>query len=881
MTDLPLVVATATDRSADAQRSAADAADSPLAQVLAGLMADRSQAVKIAHVANQTAREAEAGAWPAFVPQRALAAFRERGITVPWRHQQRAAELAWAGRSTVVATGTASGKSLAYQLPAVSAALAGETTLYLSPTKALAADQHRFLTALALAEATPAAYDGDCDREDRDWARAHASIVLTNPEMLHLSVLPGHERWASWLRRLRFVVVDECHAYRGVFGAHVAAVLRRLRRVAAGYGADPTFVLASATVAEPAATASRLIGLPVTAVTADGSPAGSRLLLLWDPRRRDDGAVRCRREGSGARRNGAWPAADGATGGRGRCASDGGGGVGGSGRCGGDGGGGGGGGGNGRCGGDGGGGGAAAALESRTGPAEIATGREEAPARDRPAWAGVAGAAGRDAAELLARFVAAGLRTVVFVRSRRAAEAVAIASRQLLAGRAAADRVTAYRGGYLAEERRAIERALRDGHLLGLCATPALELGVDVSGLDAVIMVGYPGSRAALAQQMGRAGRAGGSSLAVLVARDDPLDGYLVRHPAALLSAPLEATVLDPDNPAVLGPHLSAAAVELPLRPEELASFGPAAGPVVEGLVAEGALRRRARGWFAATPPPFVDLRAAGQPVRIVEERTGRLLGTVDESAAQASVHPGAAYIHQGAGFLIVDLDLADRVAIARSADLDYATVARQATSVSVVDTEERVADGGVALCYGPVEVTRRVVSFRRRHLRTGEVLDEQPLDLPERRVSSRAVWWAAGPEAAVAGGVPVTALPGALHAAEHAALALLPLFAGCDPRDVGGATMATHRDTGAATLLVFDTHPGAGFARRGFDSGPSWLAAAAATVAGCECRVGCPSCVYSPTCGAGNERIDKRHGGALLELLSSALSGSSGRGCR
>jgi DEAD/DEAH box helicase domain-containing protein len=754
-----------------------------VAEVVAGLLADPRRARRIVHLEVASARPSRAGSWPPFVPDPVVGALAGCGIAAPWRHQQRVAELAWAGRSAVLATGTGSGKSLAYQLPALSAAeREGGTTLYLSPTKALAGDQLRFLRELGLPGAAPASYDGDCDREERDWARANARIVLTNPEMLHRSLLPDHERWAHWLRRLRFVVIDECHGYRGVFGAHVAALLRRLTRVAAGYGAAPTFLLMSATVADPAEAASRLAGVPVAAVTEDDSPAGPRLLLLWDP----------------------------------------------------------------------------------------AAGSE--PGRRR--------SAAGDTAELLADFVAAGLRTVAFVRSRRAAEALAMTARRRLAERDPAQvcRLSAYRAGYLPEERRAIERALRTGEVVGLCATRALELGVDVSGLDAVIISGYPGSRAALAQQSGRAGRAGRPGLTVLVARDDPLDGYLIRHPDALIRAPLESTVLDPTNPVVLAPHLTAAAVELPLRPEELPLFGPTARGVVRGLTARRVLRRRERGWFptGVHPADAVDLRGAGQPVRIVEESTGRLLGTVDEAAAPATVHPGAVYVHQGVSYLVGSLHPAERVATAEAATVDYTTLARQVTAVRLLREDRRLAGDGVALCYGTADVRRTVVSFLRRNLETGAVLGEERLDLPERRLGTWAVWWQVDAAAVTAAAVPPAALPGALHAAEHAALGLLPLFATCDRQDVAGAALTGQPDTGAATVVVFDAHPGgAGFAERGFSAALPWLTAASTAVRSCGCADGCPSCVYSPTCGVGNEPLDKGACGRLLERVITGLSGA------
>ncbi len=427
-------------------------------------------------------RPATTAAWPEWARPDVVRAFQDRGIDRPWRHQVVAAEAARHGEHVVVSTGTASGKSLAYQLPALTAVLErrgarderGSTTLYISPTKALAQDQLAAVADLGLGVRV-ATHDGDSSHDERDWTREHGEYVLTNPDMLHRSLLPRHDRWAGLFRSLDFVVVDECHHYRGVFGAHVAHVLRRLRRVCAAHGSDPTFVLASATVGNPAEHASRLTGLDVMAVSHDDSPRGETALALWEPR-----------------------------------------------------------------------------FTSYVG-------ENGAPVRR---------AAASEAADLLADLVSEGVRTLAFVRSRRAAEQVAATTARLLAevDPSLPSRVAGYRGGYLPEERREIEQALRDGRLLGLAATNALELGIDVSGLDAVLVAGFPGTRAAWWQQVGRAGRNAGDALAVLVARDDPLDTYLVTHPESLLDQAVEQTVFDPTNPYVLGPHLCAAAQEVPLR---------------------------------------------------------------------------------------------------------------------------------------------------------------------------------------------------------------------------------------------------------------------------------------------------------------------------
>lgn len=741
----------------------------------------------VTHVESLPARPGRTVSWPEWVPDLLVDRLALAGVPAPWEHQARAAVLAAGGQSVVVATGTASGKSLAYLLPVLSALLTEPkaTALYLAPTKALAADQLRAIRSLQLTEVRAATYDGDTPPPERDWVRAHGRLVLTNPDMLHRGILPGHPKWASFLRRLRYVVIDECHGYRGVFGSHVAHVLRRLRRVCARYGSAPVFVLASATVSSPAESAARLTGLPVTAVTEDASPHGALDFALWEP-----------------------PLVAGLTGEHG-------------------------------------------APVRRTASAE--------------------------AASLLADLVVEGVRTLAFVRSRRGAEVVALGARRALseAAPALAERVAAYRAGYLPGERRDLEAALESGRLLGLASTNALELGVDVAGLDAVVLTGYPGTLASLWQQAGRAGRTGERALAVFVARDDPLDTYLVHHPAAVFGRPVEATVIDPDNPYVLGPQLCCAAAELPLTADDLPLFGgDVAADLLPDLVRRGQLRHRPAGWFwTSRKRPILDIRGVGgEPVRVVEAGTGRLLGTVDAGAAHSQVHAGAVYLHQGTSYVVDVLDLSESVAMVHAEDPDWTTSARDVTDISVVEAVRTRELGAVTVSFGTVDVTNQVVSYLRKRVMTGEVIDERPLDLPLRRLRTRAVWYAVAPEALTRSGLEPADVPGAAHAAEHAAIGLLPLYATCDRWDIGGVSTAMHQDTGRATVFVYDGHPGgAGFAARGFDAAPDWLAATRDAIAACECSAGCPSCVQSPKCGNGNNPLDKAGAVVLLDIVLSA----------
>ncbi|MEU0066063.1 Zn-binding domain-containing protein, partial [Streptomyces albidoflavus] len=484
-----------------------------------------------------------------------------------------------------------------------------------------------------------------------------------------------------------------------------------------------------------------------------------------------------------------------------------------------------------------------------------------------------------ETAGLLTDLAVQSVRTVAFVGSRRGAELISVIAQERLAevDRSLARRVAAYRGGYLPEERRALERALHSGDLLGLAATTALELGIDVSGLDAVLICGYPGTRASLWQQAGRAGRAGQGALAVMVARDDPLDTYLVHHPEAIFDQPVESTVLDPDNPYVLAPHLCAAAAELPLTEEDLALFGPATRELLPQLEAAKLLRRRAHGWHWTRREPAADLAdirgGGGRPVQIVEVGTGRLLGTVDANAAHGSVHTGAVHLHQGRTYLVRDLDLEDSVALVEQATPSYSTTARDTTAISVLETDAEIPWGDGRLCYGSVEVTNQVVSFLRRRLITGEVLGETKLDLPPRTLRTRAVWWTVTEDQLDAARINPEQLGGALHAAEHASIGMLPLFATCDRRDIGGVSIPLHPDTLLPTVFVYDGHPGgAGFAERGFHTARQWLAATREAIDACECEAGCPSCIQSPKCGNGNEPLHKR---AALRLLTVLLRGA------
>lgn len=763
---------------------------------------------RVVHVEHLSPTPGDPVDWPSWVPEDVVRRAGTHGVSRPWRHQVDAATALRAGHHVAISTGTASGKSLAYLLPILEATaqpglrppprasvdapslhpllpgMADEalddvvsqrpdladllqatrtrrtTALYLAPTKALAHDQLRNAWPLGPHGWGITALDGDSDTDERRFARDYATVVLTNPDMLHASVLPNHAAWASFLSGLRYVVVDEAHRYRGVFGAHVALVLRRLRRLCARYGASPTFLCSSATAVDAADVMGRLIGEPVdeiVRVDEDASPHGARDIVLWQP------------------------------------------------------------------------------YESTE----------------------------ADVAHLLGRFVGDGQQTLAFVSSRRSAEQVA---RQVTAV-APSHPVSAYRGGYLARERRALEKALRTGALRGVATTNALELGVDIAGVDAVVIGGYPGSSASLWQQAGRAGRRGAHATVVLVGRNDPLDAYLFDHPEQLFSRPAEPIVLHPENPAILGPHLGAAAQELPLAEADDRWFGPVLPPLLDRLTVHGTLRRRPTGWYwphLARAVDTISIRSTGgRPIEIIEESTGRILGTVDRVTADRVVHPGAIYLHQGEHWLITELDDEECLAYATAASGEYDTMPVVDSDVTICAEQQTHPVGSGQVHRGVVDVRTQVIAFLQRNIDTGQVVQRVPLGLPPRLLRTQAVWFTSAPLPRRTPRVGAGA-----HAAEHVLVSLLASVAGSDRGDVAGEYSARHPDTDAVTVIVYDTAPGgAGFAAAGYERADEWLSIARDRLAQCSCEAGCPRCCFIPGCPVSNDEIDK---GAALRLLRS-----------
>jgi DEAD/DEAH box helicase domain-containing protein len=729
---------------------------------------------------HESAHEAEPMEIPAQLHPDVQEALARAGIGSLFSHQAEAWRTVMTEGHTIVTTGTASGKSLCFNLPVLHMLSVDRRAraLYLYPTKALAQDQARRLSELRTPSLRHAIYDGDTPSEERPAIRRRSNLVLTNPDMLHVGILPHHTSWGDFLANLALVVVDEAHVYRGVFGSHVANVLRRLRRVARAYGTEPRFVLTSATIANPLELASGLTGVDFRLIDRDGAPRGEREIVMCNPPLLD--------ERSGRRKS---------------------------------------------------------SLS--------------------------------EAAELFADLVASGTRTICFARSRRAAELIYQFARMRLkedARTPAADRIAPYRAGYTPQQRREIERRLAEGELLGVVATSALELGIDIGHLDAAISVTFPGTVASLRQQWGRAGRRERGGLAVYIAGDDALDQFFCRHPEKFLERPVEAAILDHTSEQIHMRHLTAAAYEAPLEARDRDILGADFEAYARRLVSAGELRER-DGRYLPRKPGFpaarVSLRSASpDSFAVIETDAGEVLGFVEAERAFSTVHPGAVYLHLGEPYEVEELEIADRRALVRAAEGDYYTQPKIETETFIEELRESRQALGLDLRFGIVSVTEEVVAFQRKRLADHEVIDLHTLDLPEQNFVTQALWYELGEE--LVGELPLDALLGALHATEHAQIAVLPLIAMCDRWDIGGLSTNYHHQTGRPTIFVYDGHPGGvGITKQGFEQFERLTGDARQLIAECACAAGCPSCVQSPKCGNLNEPLSK-HG--ALELLAAMM---------
>ena len=708
--------------------------------------------------------------------RRALSAM---GASRLYSHQLEAYERVRAGENVIVATATASGKSLCYKIPAFENALASSRNraLFLYPTKALAQDQLQKIQKLKLRGVYPATYDRDTPKALRSEIRRRANVILTNPDMLNVGLLPSHDSlWADFFRNLQIVAVDEAHLLRGVFGSHVAAVLRRLRRVAELHGADPTLVLTSATIANPLELAEVLTGLPFTLVERDGAPSGERRVIFRNPPLKD--------EEDGDRRS-------------------------------------------------------------------MLT----------------------EGAFVFSKLVGQGVRTIAFAKTRRSAELIYRYAADRL-GPDLARRISPYRAGYTVRERREIESRLFRGELLGVISTNALELGVDIGSLDAVVCCGYPGSVASLWQQWGRAGRGEDPSLNIYIAGRDSLDQYLYENPEKVLGSRVEAARLTLENPYILGPHLLAAAYEAPLEDEDERYFGFAYGEVAERLLESGALVKSGeRMYYARGDNPALDisLRSADSASVLVADKEGEVIGSVEARRAPMELHPGATYLHRGRAYEVENLNLAAHTALVRRVPNRYYTKPKVETNVEILhESEERNLRNGAKLHWGRVRTTDVVTFYKKIQVSDSREVGVFPLDLPPTTFETRGLWVTLPPLPPHGSARPnFVEFLGALHAAEHAVIGLLPLFAMCDRGDIGGLSVAAHRQTGLPTIFVYDGYPGGvGISERGYDTFEELARDTLSILVRCPCKKGCPAYVQSPKCGNWNEPLSKEGAVAVLRYL-------------
>jgi DEAD/DEAH box helicase domain-containing protein len=726
-------------------------------------------------VASLPPREATLVKLPDLQPELSEA-LRKMGASRLYSHQLEAYERVLAGENVVVATATASGKSLCYKIPAFQNALgrAKCRAVFLYPTKALAQDQLGKIKAFDLRGVHPATYDGDTPHVLRADIRRRANILLTNPDMLNIGILPNHEAWADFLRNLEIVAVDEAHVLRGVFGSHVAAVLRRLRRVVMLHGGDLRFVLTSATIANPQELAESLTGLPFVLVDNDGASTGERRVIFRNPPLLD--------KEKGERRS-------------------------------------------------------------------LLT----------------------EGALVFATLVSQGVRTIAFARTRKAAELIYRYAADRL-GVDGARRISPYRAGYTPRERREIEGRLFRGDLLGVVSTNALELGVDVGALDAVVCCGYPGSVASIWQQWGRAGRGKDPALAVYIPGRDSLDQFLFENPPRVLGRRVEAARVTMENPYILGPHLLAAAHEAPLDADDEEYFGPAYRSVAKAMMEDRALASSGDRLVYVggdNPARNISLRSASSETVLIADSEGELIGTAEATRAPSELHPGATYLHRGTAYEVESLDLRSHRAVARRVPNRYYTRPRVETDVEVLEEiEKRDLANGSVLHWGRVRTTDSVTYFKKVRVADDKEVGVYPLDLPDVILETQALWVTLPP-------LPREARPsfesfgGALHAGEHGMIGLLPLFAMCDRADIGGLSTPVHRQSRLPTVFVYDGYPGGvGISRRGFDAFESLARDTLGVITRCPCERGCPACIQSPKCGNWNEPLSKDGAVSLLRYV-------------
>ena len=747
-----------------------------------GSVADYLTALKSSpRFAQQVVHHEELDAYPAAFginriewPKPLEEGLKQMGIDALYQHQVNATDAVRRGENVIVSTPTASGKSLIYNLPVFEQIMRApdSTALYLFPLKALAQDQLRAIQELASMlpeELVPEAaiYDGDTSAYKRKKLRDRPpNILISNPDMLHLSMLGYHSTWAGFFPRLTHVILDEVHTYRGIFGSHMAWVLRRLKRICFYYGSRPQFILSSATVANPAELARDLLGEDATVISESGAPRAKRNFVFINPA---DGAATA-------------------------------------------------------------------------------------------------------ASQLLEASLKRGLRTIVYTQSRKLTELVSIWTQQRLGK--LSNRLTSYRAGYLPEERREIEARLSEGSLLGVIATSALELGIDIGDLDICILVGYPGTVMTTWQRGGRVGRKQNESLIIMVALEDSLDQHFMRNPKDFFSREVEATVLNPSNKTIVKRHLICAAAEQPIKTDELLVGDTAVRDVVDELIEEASLLLTAdeNYWVGARKYPHreVDLRGTGQTFIIRNNTDRRPLGEIDFMRCFKECHPGAVYLHRGKTWLITDLDLETHEVTAVRKNVNYFTRTMGNKTTEILKTYHTTELHNFRVSFGYLRVTDTVTGFQRRLVAGQKLISMEQLDLPPLVFETEGLWIEI-PEA-VQKRVEREQyhFMGGIHALEHGAISIFPLLVLCDRNDVGGIAHPFHEQLSGAAVFIYDGYPGGvGLARKAFEKIDELLQLTQKTINDCPCEIGCPSCVHSPKCGSGNRPIDKQ---SALEILADLL---------
>jgi DEAD/DEAH box helicase domain-containing protein len=700
-------------------------------------------------------------------------ALEKLGIDSLYAHQAAAIEMVRRGKNVVIATPTASGKTLTYNLPVMESLLQAPDSkaLYIFPLKALEQDQLKAVRELASPLQDPIKfqaeiYDGDTSSYRRQKIRESIPpILITNPDMVHLSLLPFHSRWETLFRNLRFVVIDELHTYKGIFGSHLTQVVRRLERICDFYGSSPQFIACSATIANPREFAEKLTGLPFEAVEESGAPRAGRHFLFLNP---------------------------------------------------------------------------------ATSPYTLA-------------------------AKLFLDCLDGGFRTLAFTQARKITEllhAWVLKDRPDLRGR-----VSSYRAGFLPEERREIEAKLVSGELWGVISTSALELGIDIGGLDVCILVGYPGTVATTWQRGGRVGRADRESLVALIAQPDALDQYFMHHPQDFFERGFESAVVDPDNSVVVSKHLVCACAEVPLRQDEAVFPLPKYAPLLDQLVAEGEILRSASGreWFShrVHPHRMVDIRSAGESYTIFEEGTKRLIGKISVPRVYSECHPGAIYLHRADPYRVSHLDQGKREVWAKAAEVDYYTRALSEKETEILSVLRTQPLAKFTACYGRLKVTERVQGFEKRRIFGQDLLSVHELEMPSHVFETMGLWIILPEEISQRVKEEGLHFMGGIHAVEHASIALFPLFALCDRNDVGGICYPVHPQLGKPAIFIYDGYPGGvGLAEYGYGILEELLKKTLSLIQECPCLDGCPSCVHSPKCGSGNKPLDKRAAEFILEWL-------------